>query len=69
MNAVNRLLGFAVVIVAAAYPLGSSEFECLAWKDMESASLELQCNYISNQTVSYLQSQLTSLLEKKKNPL
>ncbi|RMC10183.1 hypothetical protein DUI87_12983 [Hirundo rustica rustica] len=54
--AVKRLLSFAVVIVAAADPLGSSEFECLARKDMESASLELQSNYISNQTVSYLQS-------------
>lgn len=56
MDAVNRLWGFAVVIVAAADSLGSSDFECLAWKGMESASLELQSNYISNQTVSYLQS-------------
>lgn len=56
VNAMNRALGFAVVIVAAADPLGISRFECLAWKVMESACLEQQSNYISNQTASYLQS-------------
>lgn len=51
-----NVLGFAVVIAAAADPFVSSEFECLAWKGMGSESLELQSNYISYQTVSYLQS-------------
>lgn len=55
VDAVKRLLGFAVVIVAEADPLSSSEFECFAWKGMESAPLERQSNYISNQTVCYLQ--------------